>query len=437
MRKSFSLALCVFMLCTLFAGIGIAESPIKVSIMVPLNSNPTVNDESAMWYYLQEGFSAAYPQYSIDFITGGRNSDDYNASVQMAAAANNLSNLTYVSNGYVDDWSNVGLLLDLNDYLDEAFFSQFTPGAVDFTNQYNDTEGTYGLPCRVETQGWVYNVSLFEQCGLEIPVTWTDFMNCVKVFRENGITPIVHGATDIWAIWGYHTMFNNNGLTYDIAMQLQNHELQFKDCAAFVNTFTDIAELSAAGAYNEDVVTTNNNIALSRFAAGQAAMYCTYDTSWYILDEYKATGESDIVDHSVFNFGPAFEDGVGVENFIGNRSYGWSLIPAASIASDKDALEAMLTFLKYFYSSEGTAIIQNYMVPATEFKMADTDSMSMLEASIYASYTADIISAQDLTQAWFDQSIKPTYRNAVTGLICGTLTVEEALKLMQDWADTM
>ena len=39
--------------------------------------------------------------------------------------------------------------------------------------------------------------------------------------------------------------------------------------------------------------------------------------------------------------------------------------------------------------------------------------------------------------AYYDQSIKVTYRNAVTGLICGTLTVDEALLMMQDWADTM
>lgn len=441
MRRFFAMMLCLILAITLLSGCASAEEEKKsFSLMLPINAEPSADDENPdvqIWYKILEAFKAANPEYSVNVVAGGLNSDDYNAAVQMAAAANNLCDLTYGISGYVDDWTNYGLTLNLEDYLDDEFFAQFAPGAVDFTNQYNTVEGVYGLPCRAEVQGWLYNTELFEKCGLELPVTWDDFMNCVKVFRDNGITPISHGATDIWAIWGYHTMFNNDGLTYEIAQKLQNREMKFADCEQFIRTFNRIASLAEAGAYNEDVATTNNDIAMARFAAGEAAMYCTYDSSYHVLEGYKESGDSDIVDHCVFNFGPVFEDGVGAEEFVGNRSYGWTLIPAAKTADDADALEASLAFLKFFYGEDGSAIYAETYVPATIYSTVDTSTMSMLVASIYEAYTADIVPAQDLTQCWFDQSIKPTYRNCVTGLICGTLTVDEALSMMQDWADTM
>lgn len=39
----------------------------------------------------------------------------------------------------------------------------------------------YGLPAEIFCNGIWYNKALFDQCGLEIPVTYEDLMNCVKV----------------------------------------------------------------------------------------------------------------------------------------------------------------------------------------------------------------------------------------------------------------
>lgn len=433
MRKLLAVLLAALMLLSFAA---IAEEQVTITIGLPYNTEPSDAEGPDMWFDIISLYEATYPNYNVEVICQGENSDDQNAALQMAAAANNLPDLTYGSFGYVDDWSNVGLLLNLEDYLDEEFFAQFAAGAVDYTNAFNQNEGVYGLPCRAETQGWLYNTALFEQVGLEIPTTWDEFMNAVKVFRENGITPISHGATDIWAIWGYHAMFNNYGLTLEMAQQLQNREIKFADNETFVKTFTRIAELAEAGAYPEDVATTSNDVAMARFAAGEAAMYGIYDgIATQTFEGYKATGESDIVDHCVFNFGPKFED--GVEDFCGLRTYGWTLMPAASLADDPARCEAVMAFLKLFFSAEGTAIVQNYQVPATDFEMQHPEGESMLHASMFESYVADIVPVPDNNQAYFDQSIKPTYRNAITGLICGTLTVEDALSMMQDWADTM
>ena len=110
---------------------------------------------------------------------------------------------------------------------------------------------------------------------------------------------------------------------------------------------------------------------------------------------------------------------------------------SSKLAKDDAKREEVLTFLKLFFSAEGTDIVEQSMVPATAFEMQHDEEETMLHASIFESYVADIVPVPDNNQAYFDQSIKPTYRNAITGLICGTLSVEDALSMMQDWADTM
>ena len=439
MRKILAILLAALMMCSVCLTFASAEATTTIELCLPINSAPEEFNEDGkpnMWYAIVKLFEEKYPQYKVEYMLAGANSDDSNAFWQMQAAADNLSDLTFGSFGYVKTWSEAGLLLDLSKYVYDEFLARFSSGAVDYTNQFNAVEGIYGLPCRAETQGWLYNTDLFAQVGLEIPTTWTEFMNAVKVFRENGITPIAHGGIDIWAIWGYHAMFNNYGLDWDMAQQLQNRELMFKDCDAFVKTFTRIAELAAAGAYDADVATINNQVALERFAAGQAAMYCIFDgIATGTFEGYLKSGESDISNHCVFNFGPKFED--GVEDFCGLRTYGWTLIPSVKVEKDEAKLDAVLKFLDVFFSEEGTEIVRWDMMPATVFEGEETEEKSMLMESMLASYVADIVPVPDNNQAYFDQSIKPTYRNAITGLICGTMTVDEALQMMQDWADTM
>lgn len=47
----------------------------------------------------------------------------------------------------------------------------------------------YGIPAEIQANGIWYNKALFDQCGLEIPETYDELLNCCKVLRENGITP--------------------------------------------------------------------------------------------------------------------------------------------------------------------------------------------------------------------------------------------------------
>ena len=435
MRKFLTLMLCVLMALSMCA-VASAEEKVAFEMWITADTVPTDEEKvTESWYYaIEQAFEAAYPQYDLQYVGIGANSDDYNAKWQMAAAADNLPDIVYGSFGYIDDWSNVGLLLNLQEVMPEEFWGCFAPGAVESVNAYNQQDGIYGLPVRAEVQGWYYNEELFEQCGLEIPTTWTEFMNCVETFVANGITPIAHGATDIWSIWGYHAWFVQYGLTAEMAAQLQNREIMFADNDAFRKTFERIAELAAAGAYDADVATTSDAVAAARFYAGEAAMKCYYDTASYAWNDMLATGESDIASKAIWSFGPQFEDAVNPK--AGLRSYGWTFMPNAKVAGTAKE-EALKAFFTFFYSEEGSNIVRQSMPTATNYEVAISDDMTKVQVSLNEAYTADINPCPDNNQAWFDQSIKVTYRNAVTGLICGTLTVDDALLMMQDWADTM
>ena len=106
-----------------------------------------------------------------------------------------------------------GLIADLTDDLtsDEDFMNGFLSGMTDVLN----IDGRiYGIPAEIQANGIWYNKALFDQCGLEIPETYDELLNCCKVLRENGITPMARGTKDSFAVWCLTNMFCRFGF-YD------------------------------------------------------------------------------------------------------------------------------------------------------------------------------------------------------------------------------
>ncbi len=42
--------------------------------------------------------------------------------------------------------------------------------------------------------GTFYNKTIFEECGLQVPDDWEDFLNCCEVLKKKGIHPDYHGG---------------------------------------------------------------------------------------------------------------------------------------------------------------------------------------------------------------------------------------------------
>lgn len=91
-----------------------------------------------------------------------------------------------------------GVLTDLGD-LPEA--QRIDPSVQALVGQYATPEqSTNVLPYSIAAAGVIYNEQLFEEHGVEVPTTWSAFVDACETFRSADITPIYSTFRDPWTI---------------------------------------------------------------------------------------------------------------------------------------------------------------------------------------------------------------------------------------------
>lgn len=109
---------------------------------------------------------------------------------------------TYPQNPDFKGWAADGKFLDLSG---EDFLSNLKEGAAE---SYAVDGGIYSLPLNSNAWGFFYNKTKFEELGLEVPKTWSEFEDVVKEIKDAGETPFAAALTtdDSWTMNGYHQL---------------------------------------------------------------------------------------------------------------------------------------------------------------------------------------------------------------------------------------
>lgn len=102
-------------------------------------------------------------------------------------------------------WYNSGALLQalnpnqtLVDIADQAFLENVSEA---FIPTVSSGEAIFGVPMGTGMGGGIlYNTVVYEELGLEIPLTWDEFVANNEVIAEAGITPVMatFGTDSIW-----------------------------------------------------------------------------------------------------------------------------------------------------------------------------------------------------------------------------------------------
>ena len=417
----------VMALALLLSGIAVfaeGAGTVTLTYWLPCNDLEAGAAEQSGIVIAAQKFMEAHPNIKLDLIPIGGNSDDYNSKFQMAATANNLPDLMNISYGYVKQWAGTGAIMPLDEIVEEIK-GNYKTDALDFANEAVD--GYWAIPYMAEVQGWAYNTEILGQYGLEVPETFDDFINVCNVLTENGVRAIAHGATDIWAIWGYHALFCQYGVDKAMCDRLTAGEEDFFSNEAYRKTLERIAEIAATGAYGDAVSYTSNDEAKASFLNGDAAMYC-FATSF--VSELDA---SEHADKFVFNFGPQFPDSL-VDKTVGLRTYGWNVYVGSCVEQDEAKLEAVKEWIRFLTSGDGTAALwEGGTIPATDLSYVDPAALDPFMTTIFDAISSDAYSVPDQCQAWYDASIKAPYRNAVTAIITGATDIDGAMQFLADW----
>lgn len=154
-------------------------------------------------------FEEKYPEYKIEYTTTGPD-DEYKQAQRARLTANDVDILADLSGmrlspqewtpgAKVPDWEqwiNSGLIADLSD---QAFISNWNANDIEKAATYNGK--VYAIPTgKVAMSGLFYNKEIFAEHNLEVPKTWSEFIELNETLKSKGITPIGVAGKDVWPL---------------------------------------------------------------------------------------------------------------------------------------------------------------------------------------------------------------------------------------------
>lgn len=164
--------------------------------------------------------------------------------------------------------ASAGLFEDLSD---EDFVSNFDEELIS-VGQKDGAQ--FALPYQLVFNMPVYNKGMFEELGLEVPKSWTEFQEMADTLLENDITPIAFPGADIGPNQFMNSMMMNNAPDEDIFEKLQNGEESLTN-EWWVKTLEDFQLLEQKGYIQADALGTSQDSAMAMVANEEAAMLAT------------------------------------------------------------------------------------------------------------------------------------------------------------------
>ncbi len=355
---------------------------------------------------------------NIQITTDATESETYKIKIRTAIAVNEAPDIFFAwGAGFAKPFVDAGKVLALDNCLDKNTLNKLDPGIL---NNFTYDGKIYGLPTFMIAGIFYCNEELFNQYNVNIPDTYNELLEAVKVFRENKITPIAVGLKDGWPGIFYQNILAIRTAGIDKCNAALNKEISFFQ-PAFVESAERLITLIDAGAFDERCIQYTQHEAELTFLNGRVPMY--YGGSW-------AAGSMDTDDCpvkdkiAVRNF-PVIEGAAGDPNgFLGGAID--SFMISSSSNYKQESVEALTAILEDFCKE---SYLAGAGIPAWKVNV-DTSRVKPLAAEI-----ADLLETRDgFVLAWdtfLSGSDAETHINLVTDLFLNKINAEEFAKKMQ------
>jgi len=137
-------------------------------------------------------------------------------------------------------------------------------------------EGIYGVPNGTGMGGGIlYNMAIYDELGLEVPLTWDEFAANNEVIAEAGYIPVAGTFSDTWTaqLFVLGDYYNVEQAVPGFAEMYTNNEAKYATTAAALAGFEHLEQGFELGWWQEDAATTTYADGLDMLATGQAAHY--------------------------------------------------------------------------------------------------------------------------------------------------------------------
>lgn len=137
---------------------------------------------------LVEGFKAEYPNVTVNVEAMAM--DNYSDVIKLRFSTNEAPDVIFGQPKSYTDLIDNGLIKDLSG---EDFISRLSDST---TTSVTYNGGVYGVALDQMANVVFYNKDIFEEQGLSVPTTYTEFIDTCKALKEAGITPCAAGYQD-------------------------------------------------------------------------------------------------------------------------------------------------------------------------------------------------------------------------------------------------
>ncbi|WP_313152621.1 ABC transporter substrate-binding protein [Lacrimispora sp.] len=251
-------------------------------------------------------FKSKHPEVTIIDDSQGDESA-FNNILTTDIASGTMANIFRIQGvANLSDYIDNGLLLNLQPYLDadKEWSGGFTEGSLSYY-QVPGHEGTYAIPMESGLISVYYNEMLLKKAGIEkFPETWEQLLDAIAKLKENGIIPIAMGAQSTYMAGHLHDQIFYKWMGTEAAKLLGNRAMKWTD-EGVVKTLQFEKDLIDAGAFDPSAAGITDNIALTQFQQGEAAMVITGPWNISTFTDKSATPVSDNIKVAKF---PYFEE---------------------------------------------------------------------------------------------------------------------------------
>lgn len=123
--------------------------------------------------------------------------------------------------------------------------------------------------------GVLYNKPIYEELGLEVPMTWDEFMTNNQAIADAGYVPVIQTYGDTWTsqLFVLADYFNVQAAEPDFAERYTNNEAKYATSEAAMAGFQYLEDVNEAGYLNEDFGAATLADGLRMVATGEGAHY--------------------------------------------------------------------------------------------------------------------------------------------------------------------
>lgn len=327
---------------------------------------------------------------------------------------------------YIDN----GLIMNMDPVLkaDTEWGSGFVPGALSYY-QVPGREGTYGIPMESGLIGIYYNSALFKKAGIDtFPETWSQFKTAIEKLKAINVTPIALGAKTTYMAGHLHDQIFYKWMGTEAAKKLGSRELKWTD-PDVVKTLGYVKELNDMGALTSGAAGVSDDIVLSQFQKGEAAMIIT--GAWNISN-FTNKENCPVADDIKFAKFPYFDEKPQFKN-EDMQVISPYMVSGKLTGKDKDYTIELLKMLTSKDAAKRFAEEASFLIPRTDLTLDSTKINPLFSEVIKQGQTSTGI-AVDVFD--FDPlaSMQDRTRNSIVSMFVGS-SAEQAAQEIQSEID--